>query len=84
MTDFSHEPGGRRNECNNPRAESNQRRLGDGLKEALGDVQGENVKFRRQNTLFCAAQSAFRPILRRNKLQISRFQKNFTNRIFSR
>jgi hypothetical protein len=50
----------------------------------MSAVRGENVKIRRQSALFCALQGGFDPILRRNRLQSSGFQKNFTNPIFSR
>jgi hypothetical protein len=77
-------PGGGPNECNNPRAKSNMSpaRMGEG--SGMGDVRGENVKFTRQQAAFCALRSQFELILRRNRLKISEFQKNFTNRIFSR
>ena len=74
----------RPNECNNPRSKSNQWRMREAHENALGDFRGENVKFRGRNAIFCAPQSVVQSILRRNMLEISQFQKNFTNRIFSR
>jgi hypothetical protein len=56
----------------------------DCLRKAMSAVRGENVKFRRQSALFCALQGSFSLVLRRNRLKISAFQKNFTNPIFSR
>jgi hypothetical protein len=50
----------------------------------MSAFRGENVKFRGQNALFCAPRGDFDQVLRRNMLQFSGFQKNFTNRIFSR
>lgn len=52
--------------------------------KALSDFRGENMKLPGQRELICALQGALRAILRRNMLQISGFQKNFTNPIFSR
>jgi hypothetical protein len=45
----------------------------------FGVFLGENMKKSGRNAFFCAPRDEFPVFLRRKRLEISRFQKNFTN-----